>query len=343
MRILLICCNFGNIRDAIGVGASKLYNLLSASPETENVIYENADTADMNRLGWIFSLRMTRAILRAAKKIKPQGITHVLVEYPFQEYNPAIIPAFGVLAAECRKNGTKLCMSLHEYLRAKKLRRMVVENFAKKSDIVFVSDKPTEDALRAFAGKIVIRSIAAGICPVKSIDLNAKTDDFIYFGLVNRSKAFAEMLEAWKIFNADGRYRLRILTSTDISRYEPFDNSITIYRDLPEDQVAEHFAQCGYAIAPIVPFVFAGNSSFKTAAAFGCICTGSFSDSFPAPEFAVTTDSYDPAVFAEALRTAVGISEEERLQKMKAAMEFGANFRPEKMAETILKELKELI
>ena len=335
----MICCNFRSIRDAIGAYAANIYDQFSVSPDVEEITCENADTAGMSRLGWIFSTGMTKAMLRAAKQIGPRGITHVMIEYPFQEYNPAIIPAFGRIASECRKNGAKVCLSVHEYLRAKKMRRKVVECFAKKSDLVFVSDKETKEALQPFADRIVIRSITAGVFPHGDVDIYGKSEDFLYFGLVNRSKAFAEMLEAWKLFNADGKHRLRILTSSDVSGYEPFGDGITVYKDLSNEQAAGHFMECSYAIVPVLPSVFAGNTSFKSAAAFGCICIGKFGDDFPAPGFAVPAAGYEAEVFAEALRKADGLPEEDKMRRMKEAVEFGALYRPERTAEAILKEL----
>ena len=154
-----------------------------------------------------------------------------------------------------------------------------------------------------------------------SIVNNSKNQHlFIYFGLINSSKAFNEMLKGWSIFNKNGNYKLEILTASNITIETT--NDVSIFKNLPDSEIAKHLTAAKYSILPIKPCVYINNSSFITSAQFGCICIGHFDSKMLNEKFIVNIDEYNPISFSNGLKAAVLKNEE----LMNDAKEFGMKY-----------------
>ena len=101
--IVHIVNNPGNIKDGIGLYGNNLASRLKNDGRVENVILEGADTTDLTKLGMVVSLKMTNAIIRAGNDIKGKDGSIVIIEYPFQEYNPLIVPMIYMLKRQIKK------------------------------------------------------------------------------------------------------------------------------------------------------------------------------------------------------------------------------------------------
>lgn len=336
-RILLICNNYDSTRDGLGKYTKIMQNEFKNFPDVENVYVETGYTDDSNKLKMIFSMEMSKSISRSIQKIKKFNINYVIVEYPFQEYNPLIIVQYKRLANICKKCNAKLAISIHEYIRAKSIRKKVIDFMSSNSDITFITDEATQNALKGKAKQIFKRDMIGTVFPKENILSSKKDGSFIYFGLVNRSKAFLEMINAWNEFNIDGKYHLKIITSSDISGYNiSEENNIEIYHNLSEEEVAALFTISSYAIVPIIPEVSTVNGTFKVAALFGCICIGHFSESLSKLNFVIDIDGYDLVSFKEGLNKASSLCIHESQDLVKSAVDYGNRYSKGNTAKQII-------
>ena len=336
-KILLICNNYDSTRDGLGKYTKIMKEELQKFSDVEDVFVETGYTDDSNKIKMLFSIEMSKAIHRAIKKIKQININYIIVEYPFQEYNPLIILQYKLLASVCKRYKVILAISIHEYVRAKKLRKLVIDFMVRNSDITFVTDKITKKALNKKAKTIFYRDMIGTVFPNKEICPSEKDGSFIYFGLVNRSKAFNEMLKAWNEFNKDNKYHLKIITSSDISDYTSEKlNNIKVFYNLSEEKVAEHFSSSTYAIVPIIPEITTANGTFKVAALFGCICIGHFSKTLSNLDFIIDIDNYDLVAFKNGLIKAVNLSSENKIALIKSATSFGNKYSKSNTAKQVI-------
>lgn len=176
----------------------------------------------------------------------------------------------------------------------------------------------------------------------KKIDIADKQKVFIYFGLINKSKAFNEMLEAWNRFNQKRKSILKIITSSDIY-FSDIPKNVEVYKNLSDDEVINVFDESQYVILPIVPEVSPLNATFKTASLFGCISIGRFIDEFTEKTFIININSYDKDTFSDGLIKAFDLDKSERIKMSKEAIEFGQKYSPQKTAEKIVTSINKLL
>ena len=123
------------------------------------------------------------------------------------------------------------------------------------------------------------------------------------------------MLEAWKIFNQNGKRVLKILTSSDVSQFDLSGCGIELYTYLDEADVKLHFAKSNFAIVPVIPEITETNGTFKTAA-FSCICIGQCSNEFRDLEFVINALSYRTDILISAYTRAINLSTKRYAQKI---------------------------
>lgn len=329
IRLAVIVNNFNKDYDGIGSYASNLVDNFSdrISPR----IYTDNCRGDDKKIKKIISTGMTKAIFRATKDIR--NIDAVLIEYPFVEWNPAIIPALQMLKRKCSMYNVKIFLSLHEYSRVNRLRRNIIRSLIRISDCIFVSNNETKDAISEFGKKIYLRDIPTNIFSEKPTKMN-KIKQFVFFGLINKAKAFNEMLAGWDTFNSNNEYHLDILTSTEYTDLEEHRNVQFHYR-LSNDEIMNKMCKSRYCILPILPEVDAKNATFKTGALCGCVCIGVFSQEYKNLQFIINMNDYSPSEFTKALDYAVKI-DNHKLDEMKNSAEvFGRMFTPYSVAEDI--------
>lgn len=313
MDILLIANNVGCNKDGVGVYAQLLYKEFQQDDRVGKINIINGDTEGFSSLKKVISLRMSEAILKAIKDIKKCKYNYVIVEYPFKEYNPIIILLFWLLKKTVRHNNGKLILSLHEYFRAKKLRRVVMRLLVNNADILFVTEKKIQDFFLKRGKEVYVRDIPS--------NLNVKWDKnegkifnkrkFVYFGLIIANKAFYEMLEAWKIFNSKKKYVLDIMTSSEISINDAEMYNINLYIGLNDDSVIEKMKDAAFCILPIKPEVGLYNTTLKTAVAAGCTTVGHFCKELKKEPFSIDIESYNTKDFVEGLEHAVRLSDKQ--------------------------------
>lgn len=163
MNILIVCNNFNDIHDGIGCYSKKMYDEFKKMKCINSVLISTGFTRDTNKIKMFFSMAMTGALINAIKIIKKKNTDVIIFEYPFQEYNPLIIPFISILSFICKKEKILFVASVHEYLRANKLRQLVIQYIVKHSSMVLVSDENTKIALSPYHNKIDIRPIFSNI------------------------------------------------------------------------------------------------------------------------------------------------------------------------------------
>ena len=341
MNILLICNNYDSIRDGIGKYAKIIAEELKKREAVDNVFYTTGYTDDSSRLKMLFSFRMSLAMLRGVACLMKQKVEIVMLEYPFQEYNPLIVPLFALLKKVCKIKKAKLVVSVHEYKRTNSLRKKVINFMVKRADLVLVSDRTSMVYLKEINRNTILRDMIGTVFPPSSVKWEEKVEKFTYFGLINRSKAFDEMSETWKKFNTDGSKKLTIITSTEIDIEDM--PGVEVKRNLSEEEVAECLMSSRYMILPILPEITAVNGTFKTAALFGCICIGHFCDILKNKDFVVESHSYEPDIFLKALETACDISEPDKKIMFDKAIEYGKLYSPEQAVNHLLDCFRNLL
>lgn len=321
MKIYTLTNNYGNNADGIGKYSYNFMNKLKDLYfDLEYEIF-SSQTNNLSKIRRIFSLKMTRSLNKMIKKIKKSKPDLVLVEYPFVEENPLFIIKFKRLSKLCCKYQIKISLSLHEYSRVHWLKKKFIRKLVKFSNFILMTNEDDKTKLLQYNDNIYIRKIPAGINFDMSIVNNSKNQHlFIYFGLINSSKAFNEMLKGWSIFNKNGNYKLEILTASNITIETT--NDVSIFKNLPDSEIAKHLTAAKYSILPIKPCVYINNSSFITSAQFGCICIGHFDSKMLNEKFIVNIDEYNPVSFSNGLKAAVLKNEE----LMNDAKEFGMKY-----------------
>lgn len=341
MNILIITSNMGSINDGVGGYANYLADAFCKLPEVQNVYKESGETDSFGKKQMVFSMEMANAIKRAIYKVKNGKVDTVIIEYPFKEYNPIIIPLISSLKKELHKRNGKFILSLHEYFRAKKIRKIVMRKLVKMADYVFVTEKRIQNYFKQSKTNVYIRDIPS-IIPVewqKNENKVFKKRKFIYFGLVIANKAFSEMIEAWKIFNKDGKYELDIMTSSDIILNEDEKYNIRLYKNLNDAEIAIRMKNATYCILPIKPEIGMYNTTFKTATRSGCTIIGIFNEKFKNEKFAVDIKSYSTDDFVKGLKYASNLDEVSLKDNATEAIKFGERYSFEHTARQIVDKL----
>lgn len=341
MNIVIIASNVGSINDGVGGYAKYLSNALRNMQNIDEVIVESGETDALNKKQMITSNQMSNAIKLAICQIEEKQIDVVIVEYPFKEYNPMIVPLLRTMKNKLHKKNGKMILSLHEYFRAKKVRQIVMRRLAKMADSIFVTEKNIQKYFQKFGKDVYIRDIPS-IIPMyweKTEKKDFSQRRFVYFGLIIANKAFDEMIQAWKVFNANRSFTLEILTSSEVAIDECEQYNISLYKNLDDLEIAKHMKEATYCILPIKPEIGMYNTTFKTATRAGCTIIGKFSEQFKGKEFAVHIDSYEEKEFVAGLEKASKLSENELEKNKESAMEFGERFSFEYTAKQIVEKI----
>lgn len=340
MKIIEIGCSTEGNSDGIGKHARIVSEEMN---RRKNVIATliSGNTIGFSRKQMIFSMEMCNAFKKAEKLIESEHYDYVVVEYPFSEYNPFIVIAYQKLKKCCHKNACRLVLSMHEYDRVNELRRMVVKNFVKNADIVYVSDPIYLEKLKKYNDNLNLRIIPNHIPIIKREKSILSKNRYVYFGLVNNSKAFNEMLAAWDLFNKDLSFSLDIVTATEIIIDEKQHKNIKIHVGLNNEDSADIMWNAMFSIVPVKPEVGFNNSSFVSSIQCGCIPIGHFSNRLKKESFIINTECYDLEEFVKTLNLSTNLSEENLLIMSRNALEFGKNFTIGSTVDMMLSVMKD--
>ena len=340
MRLLWIVNDYGKIENPIGCYAERIINIIESMNIGIDIIVETGSTTNFGKLRRWISPEMTVAILRAVHQLKYEKIDAIFVEYPFAEYNPAIVLAYGLLWRLSKAKNCMLILSIHEYFRTKLLRRIVTRFLSRHSDVLFVTDEATKNHLCNLAPKCFVRNI---FCPISiSWEEDEKKEydrSFIYFGLINRSKAFEEMLLAFSRFNSDGKKHLSVYTSTEIGNIN-LPEGVDIYYARSDQELMRELKKATFCILPIKPEINVNNSSFIGAAQAGCTLIGHFSEKIGFSPFMIDVLDYSSDNFATALEKGSLLPEKDLENNTQLAVSYGKQFSADKTVLKILEAIQ---
>ena len=158
----------------------------------------------------------------------------------------------------------------------------------------------------------------------------------MYFGLINNSKAFNEMIDGWrKFYKEHESCRLYVLTSSEIDNYT--DSNIIVKRNLSNFEIAEILTLSTFFILPIKPLIGLNNATLKTATLFGCIPIGVFSDKYSFNSiFKFNMSKYTPEEFHQILKLTTNISSEEAKEQYVNSLEFSKKYNIKTISDEIV-------
>jgi len=326
MELIEVGCNTNGNSDGIGKHAYIVNEELNTFNDVNSKLFTGI-TSNKRKVEKIFSIQMSKTLLEVAEFINNKKIDCVIVEYPFDEYNPLIILAYSILKKSCIKNKTNLALSLHEYDRVKKLRKIVINYLAKKSNLLFVSEPRYLSKLLFLNSKIFLRTIPNHI-PLNNKNgfINKENNKYVYFGLINRSKAFEEMLRAWDMFNVNSENELLILTATKIEFDDKKHKNVRLYYDLSNEEVSKIMNGATFSVVPVRPNIGFNNSSMVSSMQTGCIPIGVFNDDYRNENFVININGCEVEDIYNGLISSKNIEINKVKTMSKNAREFGQMF-----------------
>ena len=336
MKILVICNNYGQQYDGIGSYAKVIYGNLGENINAEICSNNCRGTSMFKR---VLGMGMTCAFLTAVKKVVAERYDRVIIEYPFIEWNPLFLVSAVLLKMACTLRGIEFISSIHEYERANVLRKLVVLTLCLMSSKLLVTEKNNYKFLKKINSNIFKIEIPSNI--LVDFDSNKKNSRaFVYFGTVNKSKAFKEMLDGWDEFNKDLNYELSVVTSSDLIGLEKHKN-VNYIHNATDIEVSEVMIRSAFSILPIKPSVDEKNGTFKTSCLAGCVCIGQFCEEYNNLEFTVNMEDYTPENFKVAFNSVSRICEEKLDAYYKMSASFGERFSADKARQKLSSVLME--
>lgn len=317
MKLLLVCNNYGQKFDGIGAYALKVY-------ENFNVDVYSDITRPENRIRRIISLGMSVAILKASFELMRGTSKRIIIEYPFVEWNPMICIAFLWLKIVTIMSKAELISSIHEFVRLNRLRRAVIILLTYLSDMVLVSERENIEALKVWNKNIYKFDIPSNI-EFNSNHISKNRNQFVYFGMINKAKAFNEMMDAWDEFNKQKKFKLVILTASQLEDMQFHPNVEYIFN--ADDKVVEtKLFESTFAIVPIKPHVDEKNATFKAGCLAGCISIGKFCNEYKQLKFIFDLESYDKDSFVACLKKCSSLREDDIRIMKEMAFDYSKNF-----------------
>lgn len=347
MKIINICANFGGSKDGIGDYSSKIVNKMLELNKDVKIRTFSSNIEDYSKLKRIFSLKMSFNIKQAYKLLIKEKHDLVNIEYPFTEWNPLILYFYNKLVKVCNKKNVRICISLHEYDRVNILRKLVIKLLIKKADFILVTSNEIKKHTEKYNSNSYIRHIPSNIYKTRDVELGEKVPNtYVFFGLINSSKAFDEMINGWKNnYNKIENGKLIIITSSNIELEENY--GIEIRRNLSDSEIENIMQKSTYTILPIKPMINMNNATLKTATLFGNIPIGKFSKSIKDTnkKFYIEMENYEDNEFSKVFEYIRKIEKEKLNELQKNSIDFGNEYKIDNIANTILniyaKEIKE--
>lgn len=342
MKIAHIVNNFGKTYDGIGAYAKVMCDNLPNG--VEEIVYSAECHESKNKLKYIFNFGMTKAIFRCVNNFSAESFDAVLIEYPFKEWNLFILIPIYCLAGKCRRYNVPFIVSLHEYGRTHRLRKLMCKRICKKADHVFVTTEEMKKDISMFFKSVSLRNPPSSIWDkeIMKQDIKRNYDSFSFFGLVNSAKAFSEMMSAWDIVNFERKYHLYILSGSFIENIETQHKGVTYIYNADDATVLRTLRQCAYCFIPIKPEVDSKNTSFKTATTAGCICIGKFCDQMRTFPFVEQMNGYQVHDFVTAVEKLTRLNHNDIEEKSTLSYEYGKQFCPSEAFGEIIDTISEI-
>lgn len=336
MKIVFICTNYNSIKCGIGMFTHNLKSELEIAEDVE-VDLINKNTFHLKGLKKITSLEMTKEILnyiKVNKNNKDEKIDFI-VEYPFMDWNPLTLLA--LIYIKKKFKNSKMLLSIHEYYRVNILRRKAVDLLIAVADGYVITD---ENLYQKVKGLKLLRSIPSNVVKESSREeIKKDSKNYCYFGLINKSKAFNEMVNAWKEFNAKKEYNLNIYTASDILIENATDYNIKVIKDLDNKELSLELQKNTFMILPIIPSIDSNNGTLKAAAEHGCIPIGIFSKNMKSLGINIVAQNYSEKNVKEALEKSLVLDIKKEVLKLK---DYSQSFSFEKNAKDICEFIKRI-
>ena len=337
MKIAEIANNYGKPHDGVGAYAKVIVSNFSGCVNVD--VFSSICVSTDSTLKKLLSRGMTKEINKVQKNIS--NYDAVIIDYPFVEWNPFIIFAYKRLCSNAHKERKKIIASIHEYNRVNQFRKKVIEFLVKRADLTLVCNEELKKSLSPFSNNIKIRDIPTNIySPVTQCSFSR--NNYVFFGLINGSKAFDEMLLGWDEFNKRGVCHLDIITSTQIEIDTTKHNNVNITYNADDNHIMEIMESCAFCILPIIPEIDSKNATFKTASIAKCISIGKFCKDYSQLDFVLNMESYKPENFITILRESRDLQRDEIIKKRESAYTFGQHFLPSNVAMKIEKHIVQL-
>lgn len=293
--IAVVANNYGKTYDGVGAFSKEIVTRFSSNIVSD--VYTSNCNGDDGNISRLLTLGMTKCLLKLSNNIKKYDT--IIIEYPFVEWNPIIVFAFTVLNKQANENNKKVILSLHEYDRVNFFRRIVIDFFVKRSNLVLVSNIEMLSKVKSLNQNVKIREIPTNISGIPTTKNRSSMHKFVFFGLINKAKAFDAMIEGWKKFNNNGTKTLYIISSTRLDDELLKGSNIVYIHNADNDAVFKIMNECMFCILPIIPVVDEKNATFKTALLAGCICIGRFARPFLDKDFLINMNKYSKNDFYE--------------------------------------------
>lgn len=340
MKILCIANNLEGNYDGIGKHARIVgHEFVSMGNQVD---YCTGTTWNKSKIGKMLSFQMCNAFLSATWKMMKSDYDYIVIEYPFAEYNPFILLFHWIMFFLSRFTKTRVAFSMHEYDRVSSLRRTIIKGFLPFCDVLFVSEEKYFRELSKYRDKMFVRTIPShGLPYTEGLKDTKEKTSYCYFGLVNRSKVFLEMLNAWDVFNKEGKFTLDVVSISDLAEYKlDSHKNVTYHYKLADREAGAVLSKDVFSIIPVVPSIGYNNSSFVSSIQCGCIPIGKFNNDLSALDFIVKCNSYELNDFVKALYDSQNLSDDSVKTCIDHALEFGKNFSVHKTAEMMINGFK---
>jgi hypothetical protein len=322
-----ICTNYGSNQDGIGHYTSKIVNELQKNKSFLTYVYSK-NTSHLSKFKLFLSIGMTKQILKVIKNIfRRKQKNFIVLEYPFVEYNPLFFLALLCLKITKNKN-SKIVMSLHEYSRTKKLRKLFIELLIPFCDIVLYT---REDDIKPFKAKKIHfkqRIIPANIEPLKEEVLILKEDcvNICFFGIINfETKEIDTMIKAWEMYSIENNNSKICFHFISSSYNKAIENNINIkyYYNLKDADVSRLLVKMTYIILPLKPRISINNGSLSVGCIHKCIPIGVFDHQYFNDDFGITMNNYSTKEFMKVYKVIENLNINTLKNKQNIAFTYG--------------------
>lgn len=330
MKVIFVCTNYNSINCGIGMFT---YNLAEELKKNKNLEIEILNTNMKNNLSLksLFSIKVGKNIFKFINNNKKERKYYFIIEYPFMDWG--IFTIFSLFYLKLKFRKSEFILSLHEYERVNILRKIIIQILFKLSDKFIFTD---EKLIKKNRKPSLLRAIPSNISK-ENISVLRENKNYCYFGLINKSKAFKEMIDAWKIFNKSRIYNLNIYTASDLKLDDIKNYNINIFKGLSNREISTELQKNRYMILPIKPNIGLNNGTLKAAALHECIPIGTFDYNLDLIGININDENYSLNNFVNGLNKSLELDREFFSQKCN---KFIKKFTFKKNAQEIYEFLK---
>jgi hypothetical protein len=323
----IVCTNFGSFEDGIGHYTSKIVEELRKNDNIEVSVYSKR-TSNLSKFQLFFSFKMTKQILTVLKNVKrSKENNYVVLEYPFVEYNPFFLLSVFFLKL-LKSNNTKLVVSLHEFSRTKKIRKIFIRILINFSGIVLYTRKEDISLFKEKNISFIKRVIPASIQPQKKIKeiIEKENIKVCFFGIINfETKEITNMLASWKTYRKENK-KSKIdffFISSSYNEVIKSQKKIKYCYNFLDSEVSNLLLEVDFIILPLKPSISVNNTSLSVGCIHGCIPIGSFDEKYFDPNFGINMKNYSREEFIRVFYLIESLDIETQKEKRFLAIDYG--------------------